>query len=81
MRAMKVDAPTRSIVKTLSWRVASIIITFLVSYLVTKNTSVAASISLADSIIKLVAYYYHERAWTHIRWGRKKRPKKINQQK
>ncbi|MBI2853430.1 MAG: DUF2061 domain-containing protein [Chloroflexi bacterium] len=34
----------------------------------------ALSIGLADTLIKLASYYFHERAWEKIRFGRPKPP-------
>jgi uncharacterized membrane protein len=72
---MKVDAPKRSLAKTLSWRFISLLIVFFVSLFITQSAKYAVSISIGDSLIKLFAYYFHERYWTTIRWGRKKHKK------
>ncbi len=72
---MKIDSPKRSMTKALIWRVLSLGITFAVSIAITKNLSVALSISLFDTVIKMVVYYYHERYWSVIKWGRKKHKK------
>lgn len=67
---MKVDSPRRTVAKTISWRIASIIITFGVTILVTKSVRFAFSVSILDTLIKLFSYYFHERVWTHIGWGK-----------
>jgi len=78
---MKIDSPRRSFIKALSWRTLSIIITFSVALLVTGNAQYALSISLIDMLMKISVYYFHERYWTYVKWGRlkKKRLKKKNQ--
>jgi len=73
---MKIDSPKRSLTKALIWRVLSSAITFAVSIAITKSAGVALSISLFDTVIKMVVYYYHERYWSVIKWGRKKHKKK-----
>ena len=68
----QLDTPKRSIAKTISWRLFSVIITFCVSFLITRKIAIAVSISLVDTLVKLIAYYYHERIWTSVNWGRYK---------
>ena len=49
--------------KTLSWRMIATIITFIISFLITNDLSFSFKIGLADTIIKLIAYYLHELLW------------------
>ena len=44
-------------------RVASLLITFLVGWLVTGDARVGLSISAIDTVIKLFIYYGHESVW------------------
>jgi sulfate adenylyltransferase large subunit len=60
----------RSLAKTLSWRVMGSVVTFLVALLVTGNTAVAGSIVIAEIVIKIAFYYFHERIWLLAPWGR-----------
>lgn len=68
---MDTDSHTRSLAKALSWRVFALGITTGVSYLLSHSVTVAVSIGVVDSLIKIGAYYAHERAWIGIRFGRK----------
>ena len=49
--------------KSLSYRILSICITFVISYLLTGNLTIAGSIASIDALIKFVVYFLHERAW------------------
>ena len=60
----------RSLAKTLSWRVMGSVVTFLVALLVTDNTAIASSIVVAEIVIKIAFYYFHERIWLLAPWGR-----------
>jgi uncharacterized membrane protein len=60
----------RSAVKALSWRFFATIITFVVIWAVTGKGTLAFSIASLESIIKTVAYYWHERIWDKTNWGR-----------
>ena len=62
----------RSLVKTLSWRVVATFITAVSTWIVTENYSYAAVVGVTDSLVKLFAYYSHERIWNRIPLGRLK---------
>ena len=60
----------RSLAKTVSWRVIATLDTFVISYLVTGSGVFAGSIASFEVVTKIVIYYFHERAWMRIDWGR-----------
>ena len=60
----------RSILKAISWRVTGSLDTMLVSYIITGNIKIAASIGVVEILTKTLLYYFHERAWDRIRFGR-----------
>ncbi len=68
------ETRSRSIVKALSYRVLGIFITTSVAYLFTAELSFALKIGLLDTLIKLLAYYFHERLWMRIKFGLKSPP-------
>jgi len=65
------ETHSRSILKALSWRLGGLIVTVSVAWVLTRRMEMAASIGLADTGLKLVAFYVHERVWLRIRFGRK----------
>jgi uncharacterized membrane protein len=62
----------RSIVKAISWRATGTIDTLVVSYLVTGKIGVALSIGGIEVFTKMILYYFHERLWNKLKFGRKK---------
>ena len=64
----------RTMVKALSWRFIATLVTFGVAWFATGKLALAAEIGVADTMIKLGAYYLHERAWIRVRFGRLERP-------
>lgn len=66
----KSEKPIRSIVKAFSWRVIGTLDTLLISYILTGKISIAASIASIDFVTKMVLYFFHERAWNLVKWGR-----------
>jgi uncharacterized membrane protein len=73
----KIEAPglpargthARSIMKAVSWRMTGTLDTFIVSFLVTGNVTIAGSIAAIEILSKILLCYCHERAWAMIRWG------------
>ena len=61
----------RSLVKTISWRVVGTLDTILISFLITGAIRMAFSIGAIELITKLILYFFHERAWDKIKWGKK----------
>ena len=64
------EKPYRSVVKTISWRTVGTLDTIIVSYFVTGNLVMAASIGSIEVITKMILYYFHERAWNRLSFGK-----------
>ena len=64
------EKPIRSIAKAISWRLLGTIDTLVVSYFIIGEVSLAASIASIDFITKLILYFFHERIWNKIKWGK-----------
>ena len=60
----------RSIVKAISWRATGTMDTFIVSYIVTGKVGVALSIGGIEVFTKMILYYFHERIWNRLNFGR-----------
>ncbi|MFD2568659.1 DUF2061 domain-containing protein [Pseudotenacibaculum haliotis] len=65
------ESPTRSILKSVSWRVLGTIDTIIISWVVTGEVSVAFSIGSIELVTKMVLYFFHERIWNTIKWGKR----------
>ncbi|WP_024955790.1 DUF2061 domain-containing protein [Sulfurospirillum arcachonense] len=68
------EKPYRSLVKTVSWRAVGTIDTIIISYLITGNLKMATSIGSIELFTKMVLFYFHERAWNKISFGKIKAP-------
>jgi uncharacterized membrane protein len=64
------EKPLRSVAKALSWRFIGTADTLLVSYFITGAIGLATSIATIDFLTKLLLYFFHERIWNHIKWGK-----------
>ena len=64
----------RHALKTITWRIIGTIDTFLLSWLITGNIKIGATIGAVEVITKMVLYYFHERIWYHFsKYGIKKK--------
>ncbi|MDT0539328.1 DUF2061 domain-containing protein [Croceitalea sp. P059] len=64
------ESPKRSIAKTISWRAIGTLDTILISWIVTGTLSLAFSIGIIELVTKMVLYFFHERIWNTINWGK-----------
>ena len=64
------DKKWRSIAKAASWRITGTVDTILISWLITHKLHVALSIGFIEHFTKMALYYFHERAWEHVKIGR-----------
>ena len=71
------DSHIRSIVKTISWRVCGTLINSLIIWAITGNAGLGALIGVVDTLVKIVVYYAHERAWNRVDFGRAEPPEYI----
>ena len=65
------ETPVRSVIKAVSWRVIGTIDTLVVSWFVVEDAATASAIASIDFVTKMILYFFHERAWNSIKWGRK----------
>lgn len=64
------ESNARSIVKTITWRLTGSGATFLISYLMIGNFSIAGTIAIIQMTSNTVLYYMHERIWNVLKWGK-----------
>lgn len=64
------EKATRSIVKAISWRIVGTIDTILISWIITGKIALALSIGLIEVVTKMLLYFFHERVWNLIKWGK-----------
>jgi uncharacterized membrane protein len=74
MEKQVLESHYRSIVKAITWRAGGTIVTFAVAWLITGNLNFSAKIGLLDTIVKVGVFYFHERLWNRLNFGRTKPP-------
>jgi len=67
---MTQDTTRRTVVKTISWRIAGSASTFSISYLILGNLTISSTIAVIQLTLNTVLYYIHERIWNKVNWGK-----------
>lgn len=62
----------RSLLKTISWRLIGTIDTIFISWIITGTLTLAFSIGAIELVSKMLLYFFHERLWNTIEWGKQK---------
>ncbi len=68
------EAHTRTIAKAISWRALATLTTMTIVFLFTKRVMLSLGVGLAEIIAKITFYYFHERVWDKVSWGKSKHP-------
>jgi uncharacterized membrane protein len=63
---------SRSAIKSITWRIIGTADTFIISWAITKEPVTAGAIASFEVFTKTILYYFHERGWNKIKWGRAK---------
>ena len=65
------ETKRRSIVKAITWRTLGTLDTIVISYLLTGEIKTAISIGGIEIFTKMFLYFFHERTWNTIKWGKR----------
>lgn len=64
------EKPARSVLKSISWRIVGTLDTILISWFITGKLDLAFSIGSIELVTKMALYFFHERVWNSIKWGK-----------
>lgn len=71
--ALKIKSAIRHLMKTITWRVIASLTTFIIAFIIFREDSnameKATGIAIIESILKMLFYYLHERAWHATKYG------------
>jgi len=71
---MALETHTRAWIKSIVWRILGIIILGSISWIITKSWKEMSLITIVFHSIRVILYYFHERVWERIKWGRVMHP-------
>lgn len=64
------EQPKRSFAKALTWRVIAFAVTIIAVYVYTGDIKESLVIGVSANTVKIFLYYFHERIWNRIKFGR-----------
>ena len=63
------DTNTRTLAKTVTYRLATFVLTYLITMLLTGQQTTSAGIAILSLTAGSLTFIIHERIWTRVRWG------------
>ena len=63
----------RHIAKTITWRLVGTLDTMALGWLITGSPLIGLKIGALELVTKFFLYYLHERGWSRIKFGTKKK--------
>ena len=73
-KARVMETRSRALVKAISYRLVSSLLTGTLFFGATQRARLAVTLMLLDSVVKIMLFYFHERAWTKISERRRRVP-------
>ena len=64
------ETSKRSFAKTISWRIIGTLDTILISWFITGTFAFAISIGAIELFTKMILYFFHERVWNSVSYGK-----------
>lgn len=64
------ETQTRSVVKALTWRILGTVATTALVFIFTRKFSLSLAVGGLEFVSKIGLYWFHERAWDRLRFGR-----------
>ncbi|MBL1214018.1 MAG: adenylyl-sulfate kinase [Ignavibacteriae bacterium] len=64
------ETKSRSIVKTISWRILATLTTISLVYIFIGDTTIAFTVGGIEVFLKMLVYFFHERIWDKLNFGR-----------
>ncbi|MFH1552363.1 MAG: DUF2061 domain-containing protein [Candidatus Omnitrophota bacterium] len=68
------DHPKRSFIKSVTWRFIAVLTTMAAVYIYSRDLKESLVVGIGANLVKFFLYYWHERWWNKLKFGRLKRP-------
>jgi uncharacterized membrane protein len=68
------ETQSRSIAKAVSYRILGSAVTGLIFFVLTGKAKLSLGATGLDVVLKILAYWFHERIWDRIHYGRAVKP-------
>ena len=63
------DTNIRTLAKTITYRLATFVLTYLITMLLTGQQTTSAGIAILSLTAGSLTFIIHERIWTRVKWG------------
>ena len=64
----------RSVIKAVSWRTGGTLVTIIITWTLSGSLDLAAKVGVMETVVKIGAFYLHERIWNWLDFGKEKPP-------
>lgn len=64
------DSNKRSLAKAISYRVLIVVTDAILVFFITKRADVTVLVVVLTNVMSTLMYFFHERAWSTVRWGK-----------
>lgn len=64
------ETTRRTLLKSISWQLMGIVSMTALSYPQMSSLLSAISLAVSASLTGFICFFFHEKAWNRIRWGR-----------
>jgi uncharacterized membrane protein len=71
------ESHARSVAKAASWRATGSVDTFIIAAFITGSAKLGGAVALIEIATKTALYYFHERIWILIPWGKRSARKQV----
>jgi uncharacterized membrane protein len=68
------DSNVRSIAKAVSYRILGSLSTAIIYFSFSGRAKEAVGVGFVDLVVKILLYYFHERLWNLVSFGRQRPP-------
>jgi len=69
-----VETHFRSVIKAVSWRTGGTLVTIIITWTLSGSLDLAAKVGVMETVVKIGAFYLHERIWNWLDFGKEKPP-------
>jgi uncharacterized membrane protein len=63
------DTNTRTLAKTVTYRLTTFVLTFVITFLLTGQQQMSAGLAVMSLTLGALTFIIHERLWTRVKWG------------
>ena len=67
-----IDSPKRNFIKALTWKIIGFTILSIITFAMTNSLKAVGVIGVAYHLLMILLYFFHEKFWERISWGKSK---------